>query len=176
MSKIKTETAGAYGVAKPAAQADDDAVIAHALDILERRLRVAGALLQSPDAVRAFLRLRMSEHHDEHFALVLLDSSHAVIGFEVLFRGTIDRAAVYTRGVAQCWLKHNAASCILVHNHPSGNTDPSDADVALTLSMIDLGRKLDVRILDHFIVAGAANHDHPSIVSLRESYIPGVEW
>lgn len=157
--QVKTERQGTYTKATPeaSARAQDDAAIAQAIMILDKRLRVAGSVMDSPQAVAAYLRLKMAEHKDEHFGMMLLASDNSLIGYHEVFSGTVDSCAVYRRPVARLWLEHNAAACILVHNHPSGDTYPSTADFSLTTSMVALGSALDVRVIDHFIIGGAWN-------------------
>lgn len=89
------------------------------------------------------------------FALILLDSQHGVLGFEKLFYGTIDSASVYPREVVKLVLNANAAAVILVHNHPSGHTEPSQADIHLTKRLQDALLIIDVRVLDHLVIGGA---------------------
>ena len=84
-----------------------------------------------------------------------LDNRHRVIAFEELFRGTLDGASVHPREVVKQALHHNSAACILVHNHPSGIAEPSDADRRLTQRLKDALALVDIRTLDHFVVGGA---------------------
>lgn len=85
-----------------------------------------------------------------------LDTKHRLISFEELSRGTIDSAAVYPREVVKAALKHNAAAVILAHNHPSGDTEPSDADRTLTTRLKDALALIDIRVLDHLIIGVGA--------------------
>ena len=84
--------------------------------------------------------------------LLMLDSKHRVIAFHELFRGTLDGASVYPREVVKIALEHNAAAMILVHNHPSGDPEPSQADRALTIKLKEALSLVGVRTLDHVIV------------------------
>ncbi|HDY5567689.1 TPA: DNA repair protein RadC, partial [Pseudomonas aeruginosa] len=88
----------------------------------------------------------------EVFALLMLDSRHRVIAFEEVFRGTLDGASVYPREVVKLALEHNAAALILVHNHPSGDPEPSMADRNLTTKLQDALNLVGVRTLDHVVV------------------------
>ena len=116
---------------------------------------VDGPVLSNSDAVRGFLRSRLASQQREVFACLFLDSRHRLISFEVLFLGTVDRASVHPREVLRCCLELNAAALILAHNHPSGIAEPSSADIALTRTLGDLLQQIDVRLLDHLVVARA---------------------
>ena len=88
------------------------------------------------------------------FAAIFLDSKHQIIAFEELFQGTIDQASVYPREVAKRALHHNAAAIIFSHNHPSGNTEPSQSDIALTERLVSAMQLLGIKALDHIVVGG----------------------
>ncbi|KPU61820.1 DNA repair RadC family protein [Pseudomonas fluorescens] len=92
--------------------------------------------------------------HEPHevFGCLFLDSRHQVLGFEPLFRGSIDNTSVHPREVVKRALANNAAALILCHNHPSGNSDPSQADRVLTKRLQKALELIDVRVLDHFII------------------------
>ena len=128
-----------------------DPIVAQALSILECQVREADAL-SSPDAVRDYLRLLLGERQHEVFVCVFLDSQHRVIATDEMFRGTLTQTSVYPREVVKEALAHNAASVILAHNHPSGSTDPSRADEALTHTLKAALALVDVRVLDHLVV------------------------
>lgn len=132
-----------------------DEIVRWALEILQRRLRVAGAMLSSPDAVRDYLRLRISALEHETFVVLLLDSQHRLISCEELFRGTLAQTSVYPREVVKEALARNAAAVIFAHNHPSGVAEPSRADELLTQSLKQALALVDIRTLDHFVVAGS---------------------
>lgn len=108
--------------------------------------------LESPQAVRDFLKAKLRHEPHEVFACLFMDTKHRVLAFEVLFYGTIDGASVYPRQVVKRALAHNAAALILTHNHPSGVSEPSQADKILTERLKEALALIDVRILDHFIV------------------------
>jgi DNA repair protein RadC len=110
--------------------------------------------LGSPRAVRDYLRLALAGREQEVFVVLLLDAQHRVIASEELFRGTLTQTSVYPREVVKCALKHNAAAVIFAHNHPSGVAEPSHADEILTRSLKSALALVDIRVLDHFIVAG----------------------
>ncbi|MFI8742057.1 RadC family protein [Pseudomonas sp. NPDC077405] len=131
---------------------DEKAVVQQALAILDRHMRDKSVTLESPEAARAFLRLQLERRESEVFALVLLDAKHRLIAYRELFFGTIDGASVYPREVVKVALADNAAACFLVHNHPSGQSHPSQADRVLTQRLKDALALIDVRVLDHFVV------------------------
>lgn len=113
----------------------------------------AGVMLSSPNAVRDYLQLQLGERRNEVFGVLFLDNRNRVIRFEELFYGTIDGTSVHSRVVVQRALELNAAAVILCHNHPSGVAEPSQADEALTRRLKDTLSLIDVRVLDHFVVA-----------------------
>ena len=117
----------------------------------------AGDALTSPTAVRDYLRLTLRHKEYEVFCCVFLDAQNRVIAVEELFRGTLTQTSVYPREIVRRALAHNAASLILAHNHPSGVAEPSQADRTLTRHLRDALALVDVRVLDHFIVAGASS-------------------
>lgn len=129
------------------------AVLELARRALAETLR-AGDALSSPAAVRDFLRLTLAGREHEVFMAVLLDAQNRILACEELFRGTLTQTSVYPREVVKCALGHNAAAVILAHNHPSGVAEPSHADQVLTQSLKQALGLVDVKVLDHFIVAG----------------------
>jgi len=142
-------------VARARADKDrDDRVIAAALRILERRLRHPGAAFRSPSDVRNYLRLSLAGLEREVFVALWLDAQHRLIARDDLFTGTLTQTSVYPREVVKAGLRANAAACVLVHNHPSGEPDASMADRILTESLKRALALVDVNVLDHFIVAG----------------------
>ena len=137
-------------------------VVQQALELLECEAREADALA-SPDAVRDYLRLLLADRPHEVFAVVFLDAQNRVIETVEMFRGTLTQTSVYPREVLIEALARSAASVILCHNHPRGVAEPSRADLALTQTLKSALALVDVRVLDHFIVAG------PSALSFREA-------
>jgi proteasome lid subunit RPN8/RPN11 len=132
------------------------AVIDAALTILGGYLRQPGAALCAPDAVQKYLRLQLGNERRELFGVIFVDSQNRVIAFEVMFVGTLNQTSVYPREVVLAALGHEAAAVVLVHNHPSGSTQPSRADEHLTATLKHALALVDVRVLDHVIVGGAA--------------------
>ncbi|HYD62581.1 MAG TPA: DNA repair protein RadC [Noviherbaspirillum sp.] len=115
-----------------------------------------GETLSSPKAVKQYLQLLLARRPYESFAVLFLDVKNRLIAAEELFRGTLTHASVYPREVVKTALAHNAAAVILAHNHPSGTPEPSAADRTLTQALKQALALVDVRLLDHFIVAGTS--------------------
>jgi DNA repair protein RadC len=113
-----------------------------------------GDLLGSPAAVKQYLKLLLANRTYESFAVLFLDARNRLIITDELFRGTLTHASVYPREVVKSALAHNAAALILAHNHPSGAPEPSQADHTLTQALQHALALVDVKVLDHFIVAG----------------------
>ncbi|TMH97043.1 MAG: JAB domain-containing protein [Betaproteobacteria bacterium] len=122
---------------------------------IEEKLQ-SGAALNSPGAVRDYLRLALGGKLHEVFVCIWLDVQHRVIKFDEPFRGTLTQTSVYPREIVKAALAANAAAVIFAHNHPSGAAQPSQADELLTRSLKEALALVDVKVLDHFIVAG--NH------------------
>lgn len=135
---------------------DDAALVDAALRCLEARFRTHQRnALNSPVAVRDYLRLLLAPLQHEVFISLFLDAQNRVIATEELFKGTLTQTSVYPREVVKAALRHNAGALIFAHNHPSGVADPSRADETLTQALKQALALVDVRVLDHFIVAGA---------------------
>jgi DNA repair protein RadC len=113
-----------------------------------------GDMLNSPAIVRDFLRLHFASYEHEAFVAIFLDAQHRVIASHELFRGTLTQTSVYPREVVKAALRVNAAAVIFSHNHPSGVEEPSQSDRLLTDALKQALSLVDVRVLDHFIVAG----------------------
>lgn len=132
------------------------AVLEMARRAMDEKIKSTDAL-NSPQAVRDYLRLTLARLPHEVFVAVFLTVQHRVIAVEELFRGTLTRTSVYPREIVKRALAHNAGSVILAHNHPSGEPTPSSADRELTKALADALALIDVRVLDHFIVAPGAS-------------------
>ena len=130
-----------------------DPIVTQALQLLECQVREADALA-SPDAVRDYLRLKLAERAHEVFVCVFLDVQNRVIEIDEMFRGTLTQTSVYPREIVKAGLKANAAAVIFAHNHPSGVAQPSQADELLTRNLKDALSLVEIKVLDHFIVAG----------------------
>jgi DNA repair protein RadC len=113
-----------------------------------------GQALNDPQQVRHWLRTELRDRQREIFGCLFLDARHRLIRYEELFAGGLDGAEVHPRIVVQQALRHQAAAVLLVHNHPSGHPEPSAADHALTVRLKQALALIDIRVLDHFIVAG----------------------
>lgn len=110
--------------------------------------------LASPEAVRAYLKLTLASLPYEAFLALFLDSQNRLLAARELFRGTLAQTSVYPREVVKAALAHNAAGVVFAHNHPSGVAEPSRADELLTQSLRQALALVDIRTLDHFVVAG----------------------
>ena len=134
-------------------------VAAKPSQIAEAHLQYAAAnarnhlpAIQSPGDSRQYLKEALAGQQSETFCCLFLDNRHRVISFRVMFRGTIDAAAVYPREIVRAALEENAAAVIVAHNHPSGIAEPSESDKLITRRVRDALELVDIRLLDHFIV------------------------
>lgn len=137
----------------PAKRAQFEAAMELARRSLKDGMRTTSALT-SPGQVREYLQLAIADREHEVFICLWLDAQHRVISFEELFRGTLTQTSVYPREIVKAGLKANAAAVIFAHNHPSGAAQPSQADELLTRNLKDALSLVDIKVLDHFIVAG----------------------
>jgi len=144
-AKVLNQETGAY--------LSDDDVIRMAIGIIDHRFGLKRASLNSPSLVRDYLRLTLTDKEHEVFACVFIDAQNHVIAVEELFRGTLTQTSVYPREVVKRALHRNCAAVILAHNHPSGVAEPSHADEMLTQCLKTALALVDVKVLDHFIIA-----------------------
>lgn len=128
-------------------------VLASARQLIDKSVNT-GTVLTSPRIVCDYLTLKLAGLEHEVFAALFLTTRHQLIEYVELFRGTIDGAAVHAREVVKAALGVNAAAVIFAHNHPSGNPEPSEADKAITSTLKQALALVDIRTLDHFVVAG----------------------
>jgi DNA repair protein RadC len=128
-------------------------IMTGARQALALRIR-RGTDLSSPQRARDYLMMRLAEREHEVFTVIYLDNRHRLIACQELFRGTIDGASVHPREVVKEALRHNAAALILDHNHPSFVAEPSQADELVTRRLREALQLVDIRVLDHLIVAG----------------------
>ena len=128
-----------------------ESVMALALRVLAAR-HAKGQVLENPEQTQAYLRLHLAGRPNEIFVCLFLDTRHRVIALEELFQGTIDGASVHPREVVRHALECGAGAVIFAHNHPSGVSEPSQADQRITQRLNDALALIDVRVLDHLIV------------------------
>ena len=134
--------------------ANADEVLLAAQHVLAGQLR-GSEVLSSPQVVYDYLRVKLGALEHEVFGVVHLDSQNRVIAYVEMFRGSVSQTSVYPREVVKEALAHNSAAVLFVHNHPSGAAQPSRADELLTQTLKQCLALVDVRVLDHVIVAGA---------------------
>jgi len=137
----------------PAKRAQFAAAVELARRALQEKLKENPALT-SPGAVRDYLRLRLAARKEEAFVCMWLDAQHKVIDVEEPFKGTLTQTSVYPREIVKSALRYNAAAVIFAHNHPSGVAQPSQSDELLTRNLKEALALVEVKVLDHFIVAG----------------------
>ena len=135
------------------ALASADQILEAARLVIDQKMQ-RGTSFTSPAAVKEYLFAKLSGFEHEVFAVLFMDTQHRLIEYAEMFRGTIDGASVYPRERVKEALRLNAAAVIVSHNHPSGNPEPSGADRALTQRLKEALGLVDVRVLDHVIVAG----------------------
>lgn len=157
MGKVRSEDQPHYGAATPASakRDDEDITIALAIRYLGARLRAKRQELTvgSPKDATDYLQLRFGAEEREVFAVLFFDTRHRLIECEVVSIGTLASASVYPREIVKAALRHNAAAVIVAHNHPSGTTDPSSADISITRKIQEALALVDVRVLDHVVVS-----------------------
>lgn len=135
--------------------ASAEQVIEAALTILDETVMRNG-LISAPADAGNYFSLRLGNLEHEVFAAIFLDAQNRIIEYTELFRGTLTQTSVYPREVVKAALRLNAAAAIFSHNHPSGVPEPSRADENLTKVLKDALALVDVRVLDHIVVAGGA--------------------
>lgn len=146
------------GSTDAAAYDAEQRVIDDALAILARRMaevierNTYGEVFRDPRDTCDYIKLKLADRLSEVFSVLWLDNRHRLIAFEELFHGTVDGASVHPREVVRAALHHNAAACILAHNHPSGLAEPSAADRKITSQLRDALGLVGVRVLDHLVV------------------------
>lgn len=155
---IATEQSGQYVTQRPV-NADD--ILAMANRLIRRKF-TRGRAITNPKAAAALFPAQFAHYEHESFWGLFLDCQHRVLAFEQLFNGTINAASVYPREVVKRALQLNAGAVIFVHNHPSGVSDPSQADRDITHKLKQALALFDVSVLDHFVVGG------DSVTSLAE--------
>lgn len=152
MALIRDDATATYRTRRATCASEAD-ILAAAETILRQRVERLGSLSNPSDA-RSFLRMRLGHLTAEQFHVVWLDNRHQVLAVDHLFSGTLDGASVHPREVVRAALKHNAAACIVAHNHPSGVCEPSNADREITVELKKALAVVEVRLLDHIVVGG----------------------
>jgi DNA repair protein RadC len=143
------------GLGGQAKRTEIAAVVEIARRVLQQRLAQRPSFEQ-PQAVKDYASLHLGGLDHEAFAALFLDAQHRLVAFETLFRGTLTHTAVHPREVLKRALAHNAGAVVLAHNHPSGAAEPSRADELVTQSLRQALMLVDVKLLDHVIVARGA--------------------
>ncbi len=136
----------------PAKRAELVAVLELARRALAEQMQTR-TVFESPNAVKDYLQLHLAHKPYEVFAVLFVDAQNRMLAMEELFRGTLTQTSVYPREVVLRALHHHASSVVLCHNHPSGGVQPSKADESLTQTLKAALSLVDVRVLDHIIVA-----------------------
>ena len=133
-------------------RASAEELLTAARSVLRRKYR-RGKLIKDPQSAGAYLIGELGHLDYECFAILWLDTRHKIIELESMFRGTVDGTSVYPREAVRSAIRTNAAACLLVHNHPSGNGTPSSADEKITRRLKTALELVDVNVIDHVIVA-----------------------
>ncbi len=141
-------------VQRDANESKEDAILRHAMSIMESRVRTYDLAFTNPTLVKNYVHGKLSHLEHEVFGVLFLNNQNQLIEYEEMFRGTIDGASVYPREVVKRALEMNAAAVIFTHNHPSGVEEASDADRQITNRLVKALGLMDIRVLDHLIVAG----------------------
>jgi DNA repair protein RadC len=133
-------------------EAETNTILTQADTLISRRFCSSARLLSDPQKLRDFLRIHLGGKDYEVFGVVHLTARHRLIAVEDLFRGTIDGASVHPREVVKSALARGSASVIIFHNHPSGGSEPSQADEGVTRKLRQALALVDIRLLDHLVV------------------------
>ena len=165
--QAQNEIAASYGNSNPRSDNPDHVMphfVLEALNWLNSRLRQNAYEFRAPNDTRQWMSAMIALQYAseecmvrESFHVVFLDSQNKMIHCDEMFRGTLTQVSVYPREIARKALQYGACSVILSHNHPSGKPEPSQADKALTCQVVDALKMLDIRVLDHIIVASGTH-------------------
>jgi len=147
---IASAQAGEYITTRPVNEID---ILAMAKQLIQRKYQ-RGRVITKPEDAAEFLPFKLAEQEYESFWVMFLNNQHRVLAFEEMFRGTVDQSSVYPREVVKRSLQLNAVALIFAHNHPSGNTEPSQSDISITDRLKQALQLVDIKVLDHFIIAG----------------------
>ncbi len=137
-------------------------IITLAKTLTRASIRKGAECLSSPDHVRDYLLLHFQHKSNEQFWCLYLDNKHKALANEIICKGTLSSATVYPRTIVQRVIHHNAGAVIFAHNHPSGDTTPSDADRQLIRRLKEALGLIDVRVLDSLVIG------HDDVVSMQE--------
>lgn len=152
-TRVMSEPAAYYAIPGTNKHNDEEQeIINRAMDILQRDM-ARGDSLSDPKKAGQFFQTKLHSLERECFAVVFLDTRHRMIKYEELFFGTIDGAEVHSREVARAALLCNSVAVLAAHNHPSGNREPSAMDRAVTARLKQALALVDIRLLDHFVIA-----------------------
>lgn len=132
----------------------EERAIARVSSLIERRARLERQNFSSPSVASEFFKLRLAALEYEVFEVAFLDQRNSLLACETMFRGTVHQATVHIREVMRRALILNAAAIVVAHNHPSGNPEPSKADITLTSSLQQAALLLEIRLIDHIVVGG----------------------
>ena len=160
LNKIRKAPIGKDSIASgigPVKQGELQAILELNERYLQARLEKHN-VLNSSNSVKNFLRLKLGEEQRELFAVIFLDVRNRLQSFDVLFHGTTSQAEVHPKEIARQALAYNSTSVILAHNHPSGSTDPSSADMVITRRLSEALKLLDIKVLDHVIVSANGSY------------------
>ena len=158
MNTVKSEVPATYNTAAIAESIKLEKIVEKAIALLEKKYSATGReSINSAEAAVSLFKLKLLGDC-EQFAVAFLDNQHNLISCEVMFRGTVNQAPVFPREIAKRALELNSAAIILSHNHPSGIAEPSRADKEITRVIKDALSLIDVRVLDHVIVASGDSY------------------
>ena len=146
------DSTGLYTTVQPVTPDD---IVEMSENILRKRIEDRGPAFCNPKLAAQWMVAKMSLLEHEVFSVLFLDNQHKYLAFEEMFRGSLTHAEVHPREIVKRALFHNAAAVFLVHNHPSGNPEPSSADIELTKRLKSALSIMEIRILDHFVVGGS---------------------
>ena len=161
MKQVRTEKPAVYNSKSTninPIDINEEAILEQAREIIKKRVTRLTTAFSDPTSVVDYLSIVCSEYESEVFGLLLLDNQYRLIKDEILFKGTVDSCGVYPREILKTILLHNAVAVILYHNHPSGETEPSDADINITKIIKESVEYINARVLDHIIVGGTNYH------------------
>lgn len=133
-------------------------IIQKALKVMESEFKQGTDKLNSSKLTVDYCRLQLGMEKDEVFAVLFMDNHFKMLSFEIFFRGTVNQSGVFMRPIARKMLELNAAKMILVHNHPSGDTTPSNADINITREFKKIFDALDCQVVDHIIVSSTGSY------------------